>query len=425
MVMACYADGAASRSERKAVILKNVMTTGVSVWVLVAALATSTAATLAVGSVLWRSPDSAPTQASLPELTATVPPTLSVQEMYDQEYRKLAMLRGGLSLAYFEQVLGVPMFVTGSPDGKYTQSLFRGPDYWVQAISDAWGAVQLMAVTSCSTDFHPQFGGDGDASRIGPAVVLNLTHFNEVGSPRTVRYFTSGATANSYYYDEYYQGNPGNYITHFVGIDDACPSTPLEEGLPFLSSAYMNRRYDSADPVVAQFRAAAIANTYAESGVFFDEGVLAHFQIGADRILTRTAPRVDGGTDRIAPSPQVVVSPTTGTPDGPPYAIYQAQPGDTISGVATKFDISVAYLVANNRGIEGSDRLTPGQSLVVPRVNGILHQVQPGETLNGIAMTFGVEPGAILSFSGNRLNGSGDISPGQVLLVPGAVIPSQ
>lgn len=301
--------------------LSKLLTTGVSVWVLVVALSASTAATLALGNVLRQASDSAQPQAQLPERTATTSATPSVTETYEVEYRKLAMLRGGLSLAYFEQVLGVPLFVTGSRDGKFTQSLFRGPDYWVQAISDTAGAVQLMAVTSCTADFHPRFGGNGDPSRVGQPVVLNQTRMAEAGSPGTIHYFASGATANSYYYDEYYEGNPGNYITHFVGIDDACPAT-LPQGVitPFSNAGYEHRRYDSTDPVVAQFRAGAVANTYAESGVFLKDDVLTGFQIGADRILTRTAPPLAAAPASGAPRPQVTAPLTETAPTLPPPA---------------------------------------------------------------------------------------------------------
>lgn len=204
---------------------------------------------------------------------------------YEVEYRKLAMLRGGMSLVYFEQVLGVPLFVTRSRDGNFTQHLFRGNGYWVQAVSDEAGAVQLMAVTSCNRDFRPEFRPVGIDQ-----VVLNQTRFADLSGPNRIRYFTSGATANSYYFDEYYRGNPSHYQTYFVGINDAC-AFQLPEGLPPLLQ--YDQEYDSSDVVVAQLRREAVVNTYAETAVFFDGTLLESFQVGPDRILTRTSPPLE------------------------------------------------------------------------------------------------------------------------------------
>jgi hypothetical protein len=210
----------------------------------------------------------------------------------DAESSKLDQLKGGLSLQRFEDVLGTPLFVSRSRDGGFTQSLFRGRGYWVQAVSDSAGEVQLMAVTSCDDGFRPHFVGIPGARPALATIVLNETRFDQTGTtPTKVRYFTSGATANSFYYDEYYLGNPGLYKTYFVGINDACPFANLNgaDSL-FVLKDYRDVPYDSSDTNVTTFRANAVANTYGETAAFADPAALKSFQIGADRILTRTAP---------------------------------------------------------------------------------------------------------------------------------------
>ena len=52
----------------------------------------------------------------------------------------------------------------------------------------------------------------------------------------------------------------------------------------------MGQPLQPTDPAVQAFRANAVANTYGETGVHFDERMLESFQIGATRILVRTAP---------------------------------------------------------------------------------------------------------------------------------------
>jgi hypothetical protein len=232
-------------------------------------------------------------ESSAAAATAVASPTPDLAQIRDAEYRTLARLRAGMTLAYFEEALGTPWFVTKSRDGAFTEHLFRGRDYWVQTVSDDAGAVGRMAITSCDPDFHPAFSGVPNSSPAIDGVVLNETHFDQTGAPPSkVHYFTSGATANSYWYDEYYFGNPGNYKTYYVGINDACPyDAPAE--LFVLKSDYTDARYDPADALVAQFRAAAVANTYAESAPLIQPGELEAFPIGASRILTRTAPPYD------------------------------------------------------------------------------------------------------------------------------------
>jgi hypothetical protein len=164
-----------------------------------------------------------------PVLAATPSPVAG--DSREAEYAKLAQLRGGLTLEYFRQILGVPLFVTHSRDGAFVQYLFRGRDYWVQAVSDTSAeSVLLVAITSCNPDFQPAFQVGGND------IVLKRSRLADLPAPQTLRYFTSGATANSFYYDQAYYGNPGLYKTYFLGVNDACgPAPPAILLRPFLS----------------------------------------------------------------------------------------------------------------------------------------------------------------------------------------------
>ncbi len=80
------------------------------------------------------------------------------------EYEKLAALHSDFTLARFEEKLGAPTYERSSEDGKWTEYLFHGRDYWVQAISKTGSeTVGFYAVTACSPEFKPEFrlpGGD-------------------------------------------------------------------------------------------------------------------------------------------------------------------------------------------------------------------------------------------------------------------------
>lgn len=207
------------------------------------------------------------------------------------EYDKLKALHAGFSIEKFTEVLGSPTFVTRSPDGSLTEGTFRGRDYWVQAVYDSSGLVKLFAITSCSAAFRPTF-----TSYIGK-ITLNESHMNETSTPPTrTLYFLSGATANSYFFDEYAGENPSFYKTFLLGINDACPAvandvyTMAEKGeIPFASPRYNDVAFSATDEIVRTFRERSVANTYAETapGVALSE-VGGPFQIGVNRILTRT-----------------------------------------------------------------------------------------------------------------------------------------
>ena len=211
----------------------------------------------------------------------------------EHEYSKIAKLSAGISSEKVKETLGSPLFVRKSKDGLLTESSFRGRDYWVQTISDSSGTVKLLAVTACDDDFKPEI-----QSPVG-RIVLNESRFDSTNkTPLAVRYFLSGATANSFFYDEYNLGNPGFYKTYLIGIDDACPALAnyaldlAHQGQwPFaMQNAYEAAPYSATDEIVAAFRVNSIVNTYAETDVFTSaETLLGSFQIGVDRILIRTA----------------------------------------------------------------------------------------------------------------------------------------
>ncbi len=64
----------------------------------------------------------------------------------------------------------------------------------------------------------------------------------------------------------------------------------------------------------------------------------------------------------------VIVTPTVGLPVTPEPVVagrYTVQPGDTLSGIATRFGVSEAELAAVN-DLADRDRLFAGQELTIP-----------------------------------------------------------
>jgi len=264
------------------------------VWLLCGALVAGSAALAFTGNDRGAGPPLAATVMRTP--TATPTPA----DPREAEYATLTQLRAGINIAKFEEALGSAYFIRGSKDGAFIEKTFRGPgrsdpgarpDYWVQAVQDSLGTVQLMAVTSCAPDFNPEFNGPAGN------YTLNKSTFASAPDrmPTELRYLTSGATANSYYYDHYYFGNPGYYKDFFVGIDDACPEQLDDASLKVIFDTVKFGKpipfKDATDPAFKAFREKSIVNTYAETAPLARlADILAAFQIGADRILVRTAP---------------------------------------------------------------------------------------------------------------------------------------
>ncbi len=107
---------------------------------------------------------------------------------------------------------------------------------------------------------------------------------------------------------------------------------------------------------------------------------------------------------------------------------YEVQTGDTIFGIAEKFNLKPETLLWSNYYILGDNphNLSPGQELNILPVNGIYYEWHAGDGLNGVAKFFGVTPEDIIGFSANNLSMDtiGDltnpnIEPGSWIIVPG------
>lgn len=102
----------------------------------------------------------------------------------------------------------------------------------------------------------------------------------------------------------------------------------------------------------------------------------------------------------------------------PPAPIdYEVQPGDTVIGLAERYGVTPMTIVAANN-LLNSDALSIGQKLVIPPVTGVLYTVQENDTLSEIALRFQVDLGPIVDYNG--LEDADTLAVGQRLVIPGA-----
>ena len=93
--------------------------------------------------------------------------------------------------------------------------------------------------------------------------------------------------------------------------------------------------------------------------------------------------------------------------------MYTVQPGDTLSGIADRFGLTMEAVIAAN-GMPAPGPVLAGQMLTIP---GGLYTVQPGDTLSGIAAAFGTSAGAIANANG--IIDTSRIYWGETLIIPG------
>jgi len=99
------------------------------------------------------------------------------------------------------------------------------------------------------------------------------------------------------------------------------------------------------------------------------------------------------------------------------FQTYKVRGGDTIDGISRRFGLSnISTLIAVN-DISNVRSLMSGQKLRIPSMDGILHTVAKGETLNGLSVKFNVTVEDLLDV--NDLS-SEVLSVGTQLFIPGA-----
>ena len=95
---------------------------------------------------------------------------------------------------------------------------------------------------------------------------------------------------------------------------------------------------------------------------------------------------------------------------------YRVRSGDTLVGIANRFDVSMMTLWWANRLTSKAD-LRVGQVLTIPPVDGLVVTVKVGDTLESLAAKHAVDPADIISVT--QLDDP-NLVVGQTLTIPGA-----
>lgn len=116
----------------------------------------------------------------------------------------------------------------------------------------------------------------------------------------------------------------------------------------------------------------------------------------------------------------------TAIPERPRLDIitYQVQPGETTESIAASFGLQPTTIMWSNPDLEKvPDLLKVGQNLTILPLDGVYHLVVEGDTLESIAEKYKVSASDISECSFNALSLGPQLRPGSKLIVPGGTKP--
>ncbi len=100
---------------------------------------------------------------------------------------------------------------------------------------------------------------------------------------------------------------------------------------------------------------------------------------------------------------------------------YKIKPGDNLSSIAKKFDLSLQTILWAN-DLKSNSAIKPGQEITILPVDGLVHIVGKGETIGSISKKYKADSEKIIDF--NKLSSSNKIFEHQLLVIPGGKMPS-
>lgn len=104
------------------------------------------------------------------------------------------------------------------------------------------------------------------------------------------------------------------------------------------------------------------------------------------------------------------------------FIVYTVERGDTPNSIAERFNIRTETLLGGNPQLsQEASLLQTGSEIIILPIDGVLHDVQPGETLERIAEQYGVALEEIVAYSDNNLEFPYRLYPETQIMVPGAV----
>ena len=104
------------------------------------------------------------------------------------------------------------------------------------------------------------------------------------------------------------------------------------------------------------------------------------------------------------------------------FETYTVQRGDTPSEIAYQYGIKTETLLGGNPMLsQDSSLMQPGMDLIILPLDGVLHDVQQGDTVESISAEYGIPGEDIVAYEPNNLEFPYRLYPETQILVPGAI----
>ncbi len=104
------------------------------------------------------------------------------------------------------------------------------------------------------------------------------------------------------------------------------------------------------------------------------------------------------------------------------YITYTVQSGDTAIRIADRFGIMEETILGGNSFLSNdAGQLMAGTTIVILPIDGVLHEVVEGDSLDGLSEEYGIPVEDIVAYEPNNLEFPYRLFPGTQILVPGAV----
>lgn len=127
---------------------------------------------------------------------------------------------------------------------------------------------------------------------------------------------------------------------------------------------------------------------------------------------------VDGSALISQEGPSGTAADIENLPTNQQISVYTVREGDTLSGIADMFNVSINTIIGANDIRNGIIR--PGQTLIILPITGIQHTVIKGETMSSLAKKYNSDAHGIAVYNG--LADGQSLTVGTVLLIPNGVL---
>jgi murein DD-endopeptidase MepM/ murein hydrolase activator NlpD len=108
-----------------------------------------------------------------------------------------------------------------------------------------------------------------------------------------------------------------------------------------------------------------------------------------------------------------------------PIVEYRTQGGDSISGIAARYGVTISTIVSNNPTLDANkpNLIQRDQILIIPRKDGIIYKVAYGDTVDKIVKQYdNITSDTVIGYKPNNVGNPNQLEQGQTLLLVGATI---